>query len=334
MNALYPLRFRPIFRRYIWGGRRLETVLQKTLGPGDDYAESWEICDLGRDQSVVTAGPLEGLTLGRLVADAGPKILGRHHGQTRFPLLLKFLDAAKTLSVQVPPDDARAAKLDPPDMGKTEAWVVLAAEPGGTIYAGLKPGTDRDVLQQAIRNGTCDRQLHRFQPKPGDCVLLPAGTIHALGKGLLVAEIQQASNTTYRLFDWNRLGADGKPRTLHIEQGLEAVDFGQGPIEPQPPQPTDRPTVSRLAQCDKFILDRWRFDRPQPAGGDQRSHIISVLEGSVGVEGDPSEMTLSRGQTVLLSACLGQVRLTPQGRTMLLDAYLPEKGDRRIYCED
>lgn len=301
----------------------METVLGKTLGPGDNYAESWEICDLGQDQSIVEAGPLAGVTLGQLVARRGPEILDRHHGRPRFPLLLKFLDAAETLSVQVHPDDARAAKLAPPDLGKTEAWVVLAAEPGSTIYAGLRPGTDRNLLESAIRNGTCQQHLHRFQPKPGDCVFLPAGTVHALGKGLLVAEIQQTSNVTYRLFDWNRLRPDGKPRTLHIEEGLEAVDFDRGPIEPQQPQPTGRSTVSRLVECDKFILDRWRFDRPQPAGGDQRCHIISVLEGSVCVEGDPTGSVLARGRTVLLAACLGQVRLTPQSRTVLLDAYLP-----------
>lgn len=323
MGALYPLRFRPLFRRYIWGGRRLGDLLGKPIGPEDDYAESWEICDHGPDQSVVESGPLAGTTLGQLVAERGAELLGRHHPQARFPLLVKFLDAARTLSVQVHPDDARAARLDPPDLGKTEAWVVLAAEPGGTIYAGLNPGVDRQTLAGALRQGTCQQVLHRFQPKVGDSVFLPAGTVHALGEGLLVAEIQQASDTTYRLFDWNRVGPDGRPRPLHIEPGLEAVDYDRGPVHPQKPQPTGRPGVSRLVACEKFILDHWQFDASQPAGGDRRCHIICVLAGSLQVQGDPAAEAVPRGGTLLLPADLGPVELSPRGPAVLLDAYLP-----------
>jgi mannose-6-phosphate isomerase len=323
MDALYPLRFRPLFRRYIWGGRRLGSLLGKPIGPEDDYAESWEICDHGRDQSVVEEGPLAGTTLGQLVAQRGRELLGQHHLQDRFPLLLKFLDARRTLSVQVHPNDSQAAQLAPPDLGKTEAWVVLAAEPGGTIYAGLKQGVDREALAKAIANGKCQQLLHQFQPKVGDCVFLPAGTVHALGEGLLVAEIQQASDTTYRLFDWNRLGPDGKLRPLHVEQGLEAVDYDRGPVGLQQPQRTARPGVRRLVECEKFILDRWEFSVAQPAGGDRRCHIISVLDGFLRVEGDPTGRAIPVGGTVLLPAGLGQVELSPQGSPVLLDAYLP-----------
>jgi len=323
MDALYPLRLRPILRRYIWGGRRLETVLGKTLGPGNDYAESWEVCDRGTDQSLVEYGTLAGTMLGQLVAQRGAELLGRNHPLPRFPLLLKFLDAARTLSVQVHPDDARAARLDPPDLGKTEAWVVLAAEPGSTIYAGLKPGVDRHALAEAIRKGTCQQQLHCFHPQPADCVFLPAGTVHALGEGLLVAEIQQASDTTYRLFDWNRPGPDGKPRPLHVEQGLEAIDYQRGPVGPSRPQPTGQSGVSRLVACDKFTLDRWQLDCPKPAGDDRRCHILCVLEGNLQVRGDPAGDPLSRGETVLLPAVLGEVEVIPDGSAVLLDAYLP-----------
>lgn len=323
MNALYPLRFRPLFRRYIWGGRRLGTLLGKAIGPDEPCAESWEICDHGPDQSVLEWGPLAGATLGQLVAERGAELLGRHHPQDRFPLLLKFLDAARTLSVQVHPDDARAARLVPPDLGKTEAWVVLAAEPGSRIYAGLKTGVGPAALAEAIRQGRCEELLHHFQPKVGDCVLIEAGTVHTLGEGLLVAEIQQSSDTTYRLFDWNRVDAEGKPRPLHVDEGLEAIDYGRGPVGPQEPQQTDRPGISRLVACEKFVLDRWEFDAPQPVGGDRRCHIISVLRGSLRVEGDPAGREIPPGSTALLPAELGQVELTPQGDTVLLDAYLP-----------
>ncbi len=324
MPLLYPLRFRPVLRRYLWGGRRLETALGKLLPPGDDWAESWEIVDRGSDQSVVEFGPLAGTTLGQLVGRYGQELVGRHHPQgekgdrprlperpggcfaqtgpvpvfprPRFPLLLKFLDAARPLSVQVHPDDARAARLDPPEVGKTEAWVVIEAEPGSVIYAGLQSGIDRETLAAAIRQGRCQDCLHVLHPSPGDCIFLPAGTVHALGAGLLVAEIQQPSDVTYRLFDWNRLGPDGQPRALHVEQALDAIDFRRGPIQPQQPRPTGRPEVSRLVECKKFVLDRWEFDRPIAAGGDDRCHVISVLQGSVQVEGDPPKSPLPRGE--------------------------------------
>jgi mannose-6-phosphate isomerase len=323
MTPLYPLRFRPIFRRYLWGNRRLGTVLGKEIGPGNDYAESWEISDHGADQSLVEDGPLRGSTLGELVQQRGEELLGRHAPRPRFPLLVKFLDAAQPLSVQVHPNDAQAATQTPPDLGKTEVWVILAADPGSTIYAGLRPGLDRQQLADAIGRGTCDRVLHRFHPAVGDCVFLPAGTVHALGKGLLVAEIQQSSDTTFRLFDWNRLGPDGNPRALHVEQGLAVVDFARGPVGPQPPQPTGQSWINRLAICDKFILDRWEFDRRETVGGDQRCHVVCVLEGGVLIEGDPSGHPLAPGGTALLPACLGAVAVSPQGKTVLLDAYLP-----------
>lgn len=329
-EPLYPLRFRPIYQNYPWGGRRFESFLQRVLGPEEHYAESWEVSDVEGFSSVVENGPLAGRTLRELMAARRDELLGEHPPQSssaplqgRFPLLLKYLDARESLSVQVHPDDARAAQLDPPDLGKTEAWVVLAAEPGSKIYAGLRPGVGPEDLAEAIRRGTCQELLHRLEPGPGECVLLPAGTVHALGAGLLVAEIQRTSNTTYRLYDWNRLGRDGKPRPLHIEQGLEAVDFGRDPVEPQRPQPTGRSGVTRLVTCDKFVLDRWQLDAAASAGGDRRCHILTVLEGGLQMPADPSGQVLPRGRTVLLPAASGAVELIPQGNTLLLDAYLP-----------
>jgi len=323
MNDLYPLRFRPILKQYIWGGRRFQSVLGRQLGPGPNYAESWEICDRADDQSIVSAGPLAGTKLRDLVGNRGPELLGRHHPQGRFPLLLKFLDAAKSLSVQVHPNDEQAALLAPPDTGKSEAWVVMAAEPGGTIYAGLKAGVDCAELETAIRQGRCETCLHAFQAAVGDCVFLPAGTVHALGAGLLVAEVQQPSDTTYRLSDWNRLGTDGKPRELHIEQGLAVVDFARGPVGPRQPRPTGRPSVDRLLECEKFVVDRRQFERVESIGGDRRCHIIAVLRGAVEIEGDAVAEPLTVGGTVLLPASLGEISLKARDPAVLLDAYLP-----------
>ncbi len=320
---LYPLRFQPLLKRYLWGGRRLETELGKTLGDGDDYAESWELVDHGADQSVVLAGPLCGTTLHSLVREQGRDLLGRHFPQDGFPILWKFLDAHKALSVQVHPDDSLAAKLDPPDRGKTEAWVVLAAEPGSLLYAGLEPGVDRTTFERAIAEGTCPSCLHRVEPDVGDCFYIPAGTVHALGAGLLVAEIQQASDTTYRLFDWDRIGPDGKKRPLQIEAGLAAVDFSRGPVSSQIPKPTDRPGVECLIDDEKFRLDRLLASGPLAIGGDERCHILVNLADPVYVAGDAVDRPLSRGEVMLLPASLGEVAIDPAGKTTLLDAFLP-----------
>ncbi len=320
---MHTLRFQPIFRRYLWGGRRLATELGRPIGDGDDYAESWEIVDHGVDQSTVLAGPLAGRTLHELVERHGADLFGQHHPQQQFPLLFKFLDAQRNLSLQVHPNDELARRLDPSDLGKTEAWVILDRRPGSKIYAGLKWGFDRPALEREIARDTVELCLHAFEPEIGDCVLLPAGTIHAIGEGLLVAEIQQASDTTYRVYDWNRLGPDGKLRELHIDAALEAIDFDQGPISAQMARPGDAPHIQNLVSCDKFVLDRWQLDGPQSVGGDNRFHIFSVLEGAVAVADDPTAQPLGKGETALLPAVLGRVEIVPQDQAILLDIYLP-----------
>jgi mannose-6-phosphate isomerase len=319
--ALYPLTFQPIFKRYFWGGRRLGTLLGKPIEPEGDCAESWEIADHPHGQSVVASGPLAGTTLHALVESRATELLGRHAPLPRFPLIFKFLDCQRDLSVQVHPDDAAAARLDPPDLGKTEAWVILHADPGSRVWAGLKQGIDRAALAEAVRHGRTVECLHWFEARPGDCVFIPAGTVHALGAGLVVAEIQQASDTTFRLYDWDRVGPDGKPRPLHVAEALAVIDERRGPVHPVVPQPTDRPGVERLVACEKFVLNRWRPKGKGLAGGDDRFTLLSVLEGSVHLEG--LNEPLQRGQTVLLPACLGPRELTSRHEATLLEVYLP-----------
>ena len=300
-----PLILRPLYRRYLWGGRRFATALGRDLPPGDDYAESWELVDRHADQSVVAAGPLAGTTLGTLVRDRGPELLGRHTPRTAFPLLFKFLDACRDLSVQVHPDDARAARLTPPDFGKTEAWYVVDAVPGSRIYAGLAPGVDAAAFAAALRDGRCADVLHAFEARPGDCIFIPAGTVHAIGAGLLVAEIQQSSDVTYRLHDWGRMGPDGKPRPLHVEAGLEATTR-LGPVEPVTPTPTSDPAVRRLVSSDYFLFDEVEPQGRWQVGGDDGCHFLAVLAGRVQFAAHPDLPPLGRGGCALVPAAAGR----------------------------
>lgn len=321
MSQLYPLRFRPIFREYVWGGRKLGEVLHKPIGEGPHYAESWEVVDHGDDQSVIAYGHLAGSTLQQVVTNHNEELFGSHSPQPQFPLLFKYLDAQRNLSVQVHPNDQQAAQLTPPDLGKTEAWYIVDAEPDSVVYAGIKPGYDQASFAREIAGGATERALHEIKVKPGDCIFIPAGTTHAIGGGLLVAEIQQASDTTYRIFDWNRLGRDGQPRPLHIEQALQVINFENRAVEPQVPKSNSDPRIETMVHCDKFVLDRWSFDSAMELG-DDRFHIISVLQSSLTISNDPAEKPLTQGETCLIPAGC-RVELTPQGPCTLLNGYLP-----------
>jgi mannose-6-phosphate isomerase len=323
MTFLPPLQFHPILREYLWGGRRLGTELGKPIGDGPHYAESWEVVDHHADQSIVANGSLAGTTLHQVVMRHGDELFGRHHPRPQFPLLFKFLDCQLTLSVQVHPNDEQAAKLNPPDLGKTEAWVVLAAESGSKIYAGLKPGIDRTILEQELGKGTCEICLHSFEPTVGDCLLIEAGTVHALGAGLLVAEIQQASDTTYRLFDWNRVDRDGKPRPLHIRQALDTIDYTRGPVNPIAPQSSGTKEIERLVDCDKFVVDRLRIGSTQRLHFDNRFHILTVIEGNISLTAADENNSLRQGDTILIPASAANLEIEPQGSATLLDMYLP-----------
>jgi mannose-6-phosphate isomerase len=285
---LGPLKFMPLLKRIRWGGRRLGSILNKAIGPYSDYAESWEICDHGADQSVVESGPWRGRNLHELVGGHAGELLGRHCGLSQFPLLLKFLDAHDRLSVQVHPNDEQAPRFVPNERGKTEAWVILAAEPGSCVYAGLNPSVDEPALREALQNGTVEQCLHRLEVTAGDCLFIPAGTVHAIGEGILLAEVQQASDLTFRLFDWNRLGTDGKPRALHIAESLACIDFGRGPMKKMIPaviRDADGGAlgagrfVEELVRCPYFVIRRHTLSEPSTLPADERCRIMMGLEG-------------------------------------------------------
>lgn len=323
---LEPLVFWPISRQLVWGGRKLGTVLGKPIGEGNDYAESWELADHDDDVSIVSEGPHSGTTLRELIFHRRIELFGPGSPSIKqFPLLVKFLDARENLSVQVHPDDALGKELVG-DNGKTEAWVVMAADPGASIYAGLKPGVTREMLEQGIKSGDVERLLHRIEPRPGDCIMVHAGTVHAIGAGVLLAEIQQMSDATFRVFDWNRVDAAGRPRQLHVEQAMRCVDFDRGPVNPIVPKPyvmEDGVVREPLAICDYFELERWTLEAPTEIGDDDRFTILMVLQGEIRVRSARGDLPFRKGQTVLLPASIGPTMIYPVDRAVVLACQQP-----------
>jgi len=324
-ESLHPLRFEPILKELIWGGRRLGTVLSKRLGSGSRYAESWEISDHRHDVSQVSHGRLQGASLRDLIRHRSEEVLGTALGQReQFPLLVKYIDAHQVLSVQVHPDDELGQRLAN-DNGKTETWVVLHNEPGSFIYAGLRRGVTRKDFAKALETGEVEPLLHRFEAKPGDCIMIPAGTVHAIGAGVLLAEIQQMSDATFRVHDWGRVGPDGTPRQLHLAEALESTDFDAGPVEPLAARPEriEGGTREPLSRCPFFALERLRLNGRTHVGDGQRFTILLGLGGSVDVIHEGERTTLGFGETLLLPASLGICELVPQGEAEVLTCVVP-----------
>ncbi len=319
--SAYPLRLEPFFRDYLWGGRKLGSRLGKSIPADGIWAESWEVVDHAEHESRIINGPLKGKTLGGIMRSNPKWLIGDAPSVSgRFPLLLKYLDCQRDLSVQVHPNDTYALKMQPPDLGKTEAWYIIDAQPNSVLYAGLKPGVGPDDLRASIARGATAECLHQLTPKAGDCVFIPAGTVHALGAGLVVAEIQQSSNTTFRLYDWDRVDAHGNSRPLHIEQSLETIDYDIGPRDWQTPMPLNEAGYTRLVECDKFRFDRVQGITHTACGGDGQFRILTVPHGQVQVRcGDYLE-TLAVGQSILLPASAPASQLMLSQHSILLIA--------------
>ncbi|MFQ5461044.1 MAG: type I phosphomannose isomerase catalytic subunit [Phycisphaerae bacterium] len=327
---VFPLIFEPIFKPKIWGGRALESALHKQL-PGDDpIGESWEIADLEEDQSIVARGPAQGQSLGQLVATWKSDLLGSAElFEGRFPFLIKFLDANDTLSVQVHPDKAMAARLGGRVRVKNEAWYIVDAKPEGFIYRGVKAGVDRDQFRAAIESGEVESLLNRIPVRKGHCYYLPSGTVHALGGGVLVAEVQTPSDITYRVFDFNRVEAStGQSRTLHIEEAMECISFDSGPIQGEEKEHMASvwTSVTRLVRSESFVIERVRMvDGVEQAIPYKEMMIWIVLEGrgSISCKGSVEPVPFSAGDTVLLPAAMKDGQLSIQENSMWLEVAAP-----------
>ena len=310
-TTLYPLTFQPIFKERVWGGRNLERLYGKELPANVPVGESWEITDRPEGVSVIVNGPLAGKDLRWLMENHGEELLGpARTANGRFPLLVKLLDAQEKLSLQVHPPQQKAAALG--GEPKTEMWYVADATPEAEIFVGLKRGATREEFERRIRDGTVAQCFHRHHIKRGDAMFLPSGRVHALGAGCVIFEIQQNSDTTYRVFDWNRVGLDGKPRELHVEQALASIDFNdfEPPLLQSGVSASTDTGILKLVESPLFsvYVERGRSHTGAETG-QLGLHLVGVIEGEMQISAGGREVRLKAGQFCLLPAAVGRVDL-------------------------
>jgi mannose-6-phosphate isomerase len=326
-TRLYPLRFEPIYQYRLWGGRRLANLLSAPL-PGDGpIGEAWVLSDRTDHQSLVANGPLKGQTLGQVIEQFRKPLMGKLSSRfTRFPLLLKFLDAHEMLSVQVHPSDDSSGLIPAGSTAKTEAWVVIDAEKGSQIYAGLKSGTTSGTLRESLNDGTIADHLVSIVPKPGDAVFIPGGTVHTLGDDVVVFEVQQNSDTTFRLYDWGHIDPETKkPRPLQVDEALACIEFGgsdSGLVAPrvESTSPVER---ERLFDCHAFLL--WRVLGPDPftVGAAAEPRVLVGIKGSGRIMHNGTPYAVGKGDVWLLPAEAGECAFQPSGEVTMLEIAIP-----------
>ena len=310
--GVQPITFQPLYMTRVWGGRTLEEVYARDLPDSQPYGESWEITDRSNEQSVVTAGEMAGLTLHDLWTQRREEIFGEGLQGERFPLLIKILDARDDLSIQVHPPAKVAPRLG--GEPKTEMWYIAEALPGARLYLGLRNGVTREQFETALTEGTVDQVVHVVEPRTGQSIFIPSGRLHSIGAGFLIYEIQQNSDTTYRVFDWNRVGLDGNPRDLHIPESLDCIDFHD--LEPG----MDTPDGSTLASCDHFTVDQLDLPPGAVVGNPDpdRFSIVTVVKGGLR---DRDGRTFAAGNFLLLPR--GAEQLEATSATSLLQTTIP-----------
>jgi len=317
----YPLTFQPIFKERVWGGREIEKLFGKQLPPGKQIGESWEISDRPGDESIVANGKFAGKNLRWLMENFQREILGdaKPANGNRFPLLCKILDAREKLSLQVHPPAHKAAGLE--GEPKTEMWFIGDAAPGAELFVGLKRGVTRGEFEKKISDGNVAECFRRVPVRAGDAMFLPSGRVHAIGAGLVIFEIQQNSDTTYRVFDWNRVGLDGKPRELHIAQSLASIDFND--FEPKLVEEkfsASGKIKSRMLVHDKlFSVEHWEAKTDashllKP----KKLQIVAVVGGQIEIKSGSEVVNLSAGQFCLIPASLERMEIEAKSDAALL----------------
>ena len=326
MSPLYPMLFHPILKEKIWGGQKLNTVLHKDLHQIDQCGEAWELSAVTGNVSEVRNGPLKGKSLTQLIDSYGADLVGsavwEQYGN-EFPLLVKFLDANQDLSIQVHPDD-ELAQARHQCAGKTEMWYVLEVDPGSRLIAGFNQSLDSGQYLKHLKSHTLNEILNYEEVFADDVFYIPAGRVHTIGKGILLAEIQQTSDITYRIYDFDRVDKDGNKRELHVEQALEAIDFQHYPEYKTNYDRKENQVVS-LVKNQYFQVNRLYFNQSA-----QRSYqhldtfvIYVCVEGRLRIHWNGQHITLGIGETALLPACIKEVELTPLAPYKVLEAYIP-----------
>ncbi len=318
---LYPLTFNPIFKERVWGGREIEKLYGKKLPAGKRIGESWEISDRPGDESVILNGEFAGKSLRWLMENHAADLLGDARPATgnRFPLLIKILDARDKLSLQVHPPADRAAQMG--GEPKTEMWFIADAAPDSELYAGLKRGVTRESFEGKIQTGEVAQCFHRVPVRAGDAMFLPSGRVHAIGRGLVIFEIQQNSDTTYRVFDWNRTGLDGKPRELHVAQSLASIDFNDFEPGLVGTKFTGRGKVRkrRLVNDPLFKVELWKLNSTANAFLKSGTlQIVAVVSGQAEIRSGPDAVNLSAGQFCLVPAALKRTEILSHSEATLL----------------
>ncbi len=325
---LYPLQFEPVYQYRLWGGRRLTEVLSLPLPDDGPFGEAWLLSDRDDQQSKVANGSLKNLTLGGLMKQYPDELMGNQANRfKRFPLLLKFLDAKELLSVQVHPSDEHKDLLPAGETGKTEAWVVLKTGKSSRIYAGLKPGTNSENLKLAVKNGKVADHLASFTPKEGDGIFIPAGTVHSFGGDTVLFEVQQNSDVTFRLYDWDHIDAKtGKPRPLQVEQALACINFAQGELSPVLPELEEIEPVVRekLFSCEHFDLWRLQGKSLFTVGVKDQPRVLVCIEGSGKLEYNETFYKISKGNVFILPAEVGICEFKPDEAVNLLEIAIPD----------
>ena len=318
MSALYPLIFKETLKEKIWGGDAMGSLLGKNIAIGETIGESWEVSDHGLDSSIIANGKLAGNSLHKIFTDYKVELMGQKLAAKyadKFPLLVKFLDARENLSVQVHPNDQQAGELEVNELGKTECWYVLYAKDNATIIKGVNQDLTKEQFKQAIVDGKVMDVLDEFSVKTGDFLFLPAGTIHAICSGTVIAEIQQNSDTTYRVYDYNRKGLDGKTRELHIDKTLAVADLSKSNnrIEVPLAMPCDGAERFRLNKCDKFWVDKLSLTTPNKASvelsTDDEVQVLMIVAGEGQLRWCDNNIDLQKGMTLLIPASLNKYSL-------------------------
>ncbi len=326
-DQIYPLKFDPIYQYRLWGGRKFAHLLSKPLPEDEPVGEAWLLSDRKDHASKVSEGELKGTTLTKLMQDFRYEIMGKMGDHfDHFPLLLKFLDCKEVLSVQVHPSDDQKEFIPKGDTGKTEAWVVLETGKDSRIYAGLKKGTTKENLLKSIQDKSVADLLHSFVPKKDDAVFIHSGTVHTLG-GTVVFEVQENSDVTFRLYDWDRTDAKtGKPRDLQVEKAIASIDFDQVEIGPVTPvKSLDIENAEKLFDNEHFVL--WRINNKSEftVGFKDEPAILVCLEGKGTMKFNEKEFSINKGEVMLLPAIIGQLELRPEKEITMLQIAIPDR---------